>query len=125
MSYIKSNDLFNKIPTEEIFQHIPRPIVIADHLMTPDNIGAMIRLADNIGATEMCFLGNEADHKLGRLSELEAPGILDEVLASAWGDIAPEAPENPEEGAENGAADGTENGTDAPGPEGRGGDAAK
>ena len=40
--------------------------------MTPDNIGAMIRLADNIGATEMCFLGNEADHKLGRVRRAAA-----------------------------------------------------
>ena len=67
MSYLKSNDLFNKIPTEEIYQRIPRPIVIADHLMTPDNLGAMIRIADNIGATEMCFLGEESRHKLGKV----------------------------------------------------------
>ena len=67
MSYLKSNELFTKIPTEEIYQRIPRPIVIADHLMTPDNLGAMIRLADNIGATEMCFLGCETDHRLGKV----------------------------------------------------------
>ena len=67
MSYIKSNDLFAKIPTEEIYQHIPRPIVIADHLMTPDNMGAMIRIADNIGASEMCFLGEETKHSLGKV----------------------------------------------------------
>ena len=67
MSYLKSNDLFERIPTEEIYQRIPRPIVIADHLMTPDNLGAMIRLADNIGATEMCFLGCETDHRLGKV----------------------------------------------------------
>ena len=67
MTYIKSNDLFNKIPTEEIYQHIPRPMIIADHLMTPDNLGAIIRLADNIGATEVCFLGNENDHRMGKV----------------------------------------------------------
>ena len=55
MSYIKSNDLFERIPTEELYQRVPRPMLIADHLMTPDNLGALIRLADNIGATEVCL----------------------------------------------------------------------
>ncbi len=72
MSYLKSNDLFERIPTEEIYQRIPRPMVIADHLMTPDNLGAMIRLADNIGATEMCFLGCETDHRLGKVRRAAA-----------------------------------------------------
>lgn len=67
MSYLKSNDLFKQIPTEELYQHIPHPMVIADHLMTPDNLGAMIRLADNIGATEVCFLGREDEHRLGKV----------------------------------------------------------
>ena len=47
-------------------------MVIADHLMTPDNLGAMIRLADNIGATEMCFLGCETDHRLGKVRRAAA-----------------------------------------------------
>ena len=72
MTYIKSNDLFNTIPTEELYQHNPRPIVIADHLMTPDNMGAMIRIADNIGASEMCFLGEESKHSLGKIRRAAA-----------------------------------------------------
>ena len=72
MSYLKSNDLFHTIPTEELYQRIPRPIVIADHLMTPDNMGAMIRIADNIGATEMCFLGEESKHSLGKVRRAAA-----------------------------------------------------
>lgn len=72
MNYLKSNDLFEHIPTEEIYQHIPRPIVIADHLMTPDNMGAMIRIADNIGASEMCFLGDETKHSLGKVRRAAA-----------------------------------------------------
>ena len=67
MTYIKSNDLFDRIPTESLYDHVPRPMLLADHLMTPDNLGAMIRLADNIGATEVCFLGNEDDHRLGKV----------------------------------------------------------
>ena len=72
MSYIKSNELFKRIPTEEIYQRVPRPMIIADHLMTPDNLGAMIRLADNIGATEVCFLGREEDHRLGKVRRAAA-----------------------------------------------------
>ena len=72
MSYIKSNQLFERIPTEEIYQRTPRPIVIADHLMTPDNMGAMIRIADNIGATEMVFLGEESRHSLGKIRRAAA-----------------------------------------------------
>ena len=47
-------------------------MLIADHLLTPDNIGAMIRLADNIGATEVCFLGREEDHRLGKVRRAAA-----------------------------------------------------
>ena len=67
MSYLKSNDLFERIPTEDLYQRVPRPMLIADHLMTPDNLGALIRLADNIGATEVCFLGSEAEHRMGKV----------------------------------------------------------
>lgn len=67
MPYLKSNDLFKRIPPEEIYQHTPRPILIADHLMTPDNLGALIRLADNIGATEVYFLGKEEEHRMGKV----------------------------------------------------------
>lgn len=72
MTYIKSNELFERIPTEDLYEHLPRPIVIADHLMTPDNMGAMIRIADNIGATEMCFLGEESKHSLGKIRRAAA-----------------------------------------------------
>ena len=72
MSYIKSNDLFKKIPTETLYENVPRPMLLADHLMTPDNLGAMIRLADNIGATEMCFLGSEDEHRLGKVRRAAA-----------------------------------------------------
>ena len=72
MTYIKSNDLFKRIPTEEIYQRIPHPMLIADHLMTPDNLGAIIRLADNIGATEVCFLGSEEEHRMGKVRRAAA-----------------------------------------------------
>ena len=72
MTYLKSNDLFAEIAPEGIFERVPHPMVIADHLMTPDNIGAMIRLADNIGASEICFLGKEDEHRLGKVRRAAA-----------------------------------------------------
>ena len=72
MSYLKSNVLFEQIRTENLYEKIPRPFLIADHLLTPDNMGAMIRLADNIGATEICFLGREEDHRLAKVRRAAA-----------------------------------------------------
>lgn len=72
MTYLKSNDLFSKLAPERLFERVPPPILIADHLLTPENMGAMIRLADNIGATEVCFLGNEAEHRLGKVRRAAA-----------------------------------------------------
>ncbi len=72
MTYLKSNDLFGQLAPETLYERVPRPIVIADHLLTPDNMGAMIRLADNIGASEVCFLGNEDEHRLGKVRRAAA-----------------------------------------------------
>ena len=72
MTYLKSNDLFNKLNPETLFKQVPRPILIADHLMTPDNMGALIRLADNIGASEVCFMGKEEEHRLGKVRRAAA-----------------------------------------------------
>ena len=72
MTYLKSNELFAGLAPEQLFEHVPHPMVIADHLMTPDNIGAMIRLADNIGAREICFLGKEDEHRLGKVRRAAA-----------------------------------------------------
>ncbi len=69
---MKSNELFGKLAPETLYQRIPRPFVIADHLMTPDNMGALIRLADNIGASEVCFLGNGDEHRLGKVRRAAA-----------------------------------------------------
>jgi hypothetical protein len=44
-----------------------------------------------------------SDRATETLSELEAPGALDEISASVWGNREPDLPENPEEGAGDGA----------------------
>ena len=72
MTYLKSNYLFEQLSPENLYQHVPHPLLIADHLMTPDNLGALIRLADNIGASEVCFLGKEEEHRLGKVRRVAA-----------------------------------------------------
>lgn len=72
MAYLKSNDLFGKLAPEAIYEKTPHPMLVADHLLTPDNMGALIRLADNIGASEICFLGNEDEHRLGKVRRAAA-----------------------------------------------------
>lgn len=70
--YIKSNDLFKASHPESVYDSTPRPIVIADSLLTPDNMGSMIRLADNIGASEIIFLGEEPTNSIGRVRKCAA-----------------------------------------------------
>ena len=53
-----------------------------------------------------------SDRATETLSELEAPGALEEIQASAWGNREPDLPENPEdpkEGAGDDAPDGSKN----------------
>ena len=70
--YLKSNDLFASSRPESLYNSIPHPIVLADNLLTPDNMGSMIRLADNIGASEMIFLGSEPTNSIGRVRKCAA-----------------------------------------------------
>lgn len=72
MNYIKSNILFEHIKAENIYETVPRPFLLADQLLTPDNLGSIIRLADNIGATEVCFLGKKEEHHLGKVRRAAA-----------------------------------------------------
>lgn len=73
--YIKSNTLFASSRPESIYDSVTRPIVIADNLLTPDNMGSLIRLSDNIGASEMIFLGTEPTHSIGRVRKCAASSV--------------------------------------------------
>ena len=70
--YIKSNQLFENSRPESLYDSISRPIILADNLLTPDNMGSMIRLSDNIGASEMIFLGIEPTNSIGRIRKCAA-----------------------------------------------------
>jgi len=63
MSNKNSYQLFRKLRTEEIYRNFSRPIIVADNLRTPENIGSVLRLAGNIGAKKVLFLKdkNSAD----------------------------------------------------------------
>ena len=50
-----------------------------------------------------------SDRASETLSELETPGIVDELVASAFGEAAPDLPENPDEGEGDDAPDGSKN----------------
>ncbi len=65
--YIKANDLFKDSKPETIYDSVPRPVVIADNLLTPENMGSMIRLACNIGASDMIFLGVKPTHSISKV----------------------------------------------------------
>lgn len=70
--YIKSNILFKDTRPERIYDDIPRPVIIADNLLTPENMGSMIRLADNIGAEKMIFLGQETAKSISHIRRCAA-----------------------------------------------------
>ena len=72
MNYISSNILFETKQFETIYETIPRPVVVADHLLTPQNIGSLIRLSDNLGASEVFFLEKEANHSMSRIKRTAA-----------------------------------------------------
>jgi tRNA G18 (ribose-2'-O)-methylase SpoU len=55
-----SYDLFRKLRTNEIYHSISRPIIIADNLRTPENMGSVLRLAGNIGALKTLFISEIA-----------------------------------------------------------------
>ncbi len=70
--YVKSNQLFADKTYEELFATCPRPILAADHLRNADNMGALIRLADNAGAAELFFLGEESSVNASKLQRAAA-----------------------------------------------------
>ena len=55
-----SFELFQDLKTNEIYNSVSRPIIIADHLRTPENMGSVLRLAGNIGAQKTLFISDIA-----------------------------------------------------------------
>ncbi len=58
---INSYDLFRELNTADIYNKISRPIIIADDIRTPENMGSIIRLGANIGALSIFFISKKAN----------------------------------------------------------------
>lgn len=54
----QANQLFAKKQYAAIYEKLHRPVIVADGLRNADNMGALIRLADNVGALSVWFLGD-------------------------------------------------------------------
>lgn len=87
LSSKSSYQLFNKLEFSNIYTSLHRPIIIADHLRTPENIGAVLRLAANIGAENVLFVNDDdkqfKDHRVFRT----ASGAADKMK---WKSISTE-----------------------------------
>lgn len=70
--YLKSNQLFADNSYDKLFATCARPLLAADHLRNADNMGALIRLADNAGAAELFFLGSESTVNASKLQRAAA-----------------------------------------------------
>jgi tRNA G18 (ribose-2'-O)-methylase SpoU len=82
-----SYQLFNVLELKEIYSHVSRPVIIADNLRTPENIGAILRLAANIGAEKVLLVNNDEkqfkDYRVFRT----ASGAEDKMK---WKNVSPD-----------------------------------
>jgi tRNA G18 (ribose-2'-O)-methylase SpoU len=67
-----ANHLFENKAYDQIYQQNHRLIIIADNLRNADNMGALIRLADNMGAQKVWFLGDEKGVNAAKLRRAAA-----------------------------------------------------
>ncbi len=56
MSKNNSYRLFRELSLEKLRADYPPPVIVAEQLQSPENIGAVLRLAGNIGARKTLFL---------------------------------------------------------------------
>ena len=65
-----SIELFSKLNTSGFIERGNRPIIIADNIRTPENMGSILRLAGNIGAEHTYFIADPTqrfkNHKITR-----------------------------------------------------------
>ncbi len=73
--YIKSNQLFKQFEFESVYRSVSRPFLVADGIRNPENAGALIRLADNIGAAEVLFINGNQTVSQSRLKRAAASSL--------------------------------------------------
>lgn len=74
-----SFELFQKLRTDEFYKKVSRPILIADHLRTPENMGSVLRLAANIGALKTLFISETAHSFKNYKIKKTASGAFDKT----------------------------------------------
>jgi tRNA G18 (ribose-2'-O)-methylase SpoU len=72
MGYLKSNQLFDALQPEALYRFTNRPVVIGDQLTDYQNIGALIRLSDNLGVKDLFFLGEEPVKQMTKIRRIAA-----------------------------------------------------
>ncbi len=55
---INSYNLFKKLKINSVYDNISRPVIIADNIRTPENMGMILRIAGNIGAEKVFFIND-------------------------------------------------------------------
>ena len=65
-----SVNLFDSLATSEILKGVYPPIIIADRLRTPENMGLILRLAGNVNALSTLFISEEG-HKFKKYKILK------------------------------------------------------
>lgn len=73
--YIKSNQLFEAQGFEKIYDQFARPFLVADGIRNPENVGALIRLADNIGAEGAFFIKGAQPLNMTRAKRAAASSV--------------------------------------------------
>lgn len=56
-----SHPFFEKLNHSQFYDYCSKPIIIADGLTNPENMGSVLRLAGNIGAKHTIFISDVAD----------------------------------------------------------------
>jgi len=92
-----SYQLFKNLKTSDIYLSLARPIIIADDIRTPENIGSIIRLGANIGALKVIFISERGmDFKTFKIAKTasgadkKVPWSFVEDFSSAKNSIPPE-----------------------------------
>ncbi len=91
-----SYELFQNLKTSELYNTISRPLIIADNLRTPENMGSVLRLAGNIGAAKTLFISNIANqfknYKINKTASGAAEKTIWKIIT--YDQLADEVPAN-------------------------------
>lgn len=55
-----SHNLFKELHLNRLYKTVFRPIIVADRIRTPENMGSILRLAGNVGVQKTIFISDVA-----------------------------------------------------------------